>query len=231
MNIITYTDDIGQFESWWNVPGSWVEEPNLRRGGKSGVLRYEDTLGQTLYVKRQENHIYRSLLFPFGQQTIRREYAAYKAFNKIGIRTPELVYYGQSGDKAILVTKELKGFISFEQWLNNLDNSNTSEITLFAVLKGIAQTLSRMHTYRFQHNCVYPNHIFINLNDINENKEDIEIALIDLEKSRRRFTAKQATLHDLSQMKRHTPLTINEWKYFVQQYEIAFGAFFPSLYL
>ncbi|AWM80555.1 InaA protein [Gammaproteobacteria bacterium ESL0073] len=230
MNTITYSD-IEQFNYWWNVSGSWVEEPNRRRGGESGVLIHKDKVGQVFYVKRQEKHIYRSLLFPFGQQTIKRENLAYQAFKKIGIPTPELVYCGVSGDRAILVTKELKGFISFEQWLDQSNNSDANEIALFAVLRSIANVLSKMHKHRFQHNCVYPKHIFINLNDVQQGKENIEIALLDLEKSRKRFTAKQATLHDLPQIKRHTSLTMNEWRYFVQQYEIACDAFFPSLYI
>lgn len=230
MNTITY-NDIEQFNYWWNISGSWVEEPNRRRGGESGVLIHKNKEGQIFYVKRQEKHIYRTLLFPFGQQTIKREYSTYQAFKKIGITTPELVYYGTSGDKAILVTKELKAFISFEQWLDQIDSSEADEIALFAVLKSLAKVLSNMHKHRFQHNCIYPKHIFINLNDILQGKENIEIALLDLEKSRKRFTAKQAALHDFSQLKRHTPLTINEWVYFVQQYEIACDSFFPSLYI
>jgi len=228
MNTITYSA-AEKFEYWWGVSGSWVEEPNIRRGGRSGVLKHIDKAGQVFYIKRQEKHIYRSLLFPFGQQTILREYIAYQAFKKIGFKTPELVYCGQSGDKAILVTKALEGFISLEQWLNELEGSEANEITLFAVLKSLAKTLSNMHKHRFQHNCVYPKHIFINLNDVYQHQEDIDIVLLDLEKSRRRLTAKQAALHDLPQIKRHTPLTVNEWAYFVQQHEAAFGAFFPSL--
>ncbi|MFZ3206922.1 MAG: lipopolysaccharide kinase InaA family protein, partial [Pseudomonas sp.] len=27
------------FEQWWQLQGEWVEEPNHRRGGESGVQR------------------------------------------------------------------------------------------------------------------------------------------------------------------------------------------------
>lgn len=230
MNTITY-NDFEQFEYWWNISGNWVEKPNVRRGGVSGVLRFKDRSGQVLYIKRQEKHIYRSLFYPLGQQTIKREYKAYKLLSKIGIKTPELVYCGQLNDKAILVTKELKDFISFDCWLESLLNTEENELALFSVLKNIATVLAKMHRNSFQHNCIYPKHIFINLNDVNSGKDTIDIALIDFEKSRTRFTAKQAALHDIPQIRRHTLLTASEWRYFIEQYEIAFGSFFPSLYV
>lgn len=217
-----------QFEYWWNASEDWVEEPNKRRGGISGVLKFKDELGNLYYIKRQEKHIYRSILHPFGQQTLQREFKAYMAFKKADIKTPDLIYYGLIKDKAILVTKALKDFISFEDWLNSLNNAEIRKKYIFNVLKSIAKLLTKMHKQRLQHNCIYPKHIFINLNDITNNKENIDVALIDLEKSRKRFTAKQAALHDTPQIKRHTVLSDEEWNYFVEQYEIAFNSSFPD---
>ena len=31
-----------RFEFYWNQKGEWVEEPNQRRGGESGVQRIHD---------------------------------------------------------------------------------------------------------------------------------------------------------------------------------------------
>ena len=48
------------FDRWWSRRGRWVEAPNLRRSGESGVERITD--GQRLlYCKRQQGHLYRSL--------------------------------------------------------------------------------------------------------------------------------------------------------------------------
>ena len=48
------------FEFYWNQQGEWVEEPNQRRGGESGVQRIHDGEGRLLYAKRQVGHTYRS---------------------------------------------------------------------------------------------------------------------------------------------------------------------------
>jgi hypothetical protein len=53
-----------QFDFYWRQQGEWVEEPNQRRGGESGVQRLNDANGKLLYAKRQVGHIYRSLLHP-----------------------------------------------------------------------------------------------------------------------------------------------------------------------
>ncbi len=41
------------FEYFWNKQGEWVEEPNQRRGGESGVQRIQSSSGGLLYAKRQ----------------------------------------------------------------------------------------------------------------------------------------------------------------------------------
>ncbi len=30
-----------RFDRWWNTAGDWVEAPNVRRGGESGVQRLQ----------------------------------------------------------------------------------------------------------------------------------------------------------------------------------------------
>lgn len=225
-----FYNDVEKFNYWWNISTDWVEEPNFRRGGKSGVLRYKDNEGQVFYIKCQENHIHRSLLHPMGQPTIKREYKAYQRFNNANIKTPELVYCGQLGKRAILVTKELSHFSDLSHWLATIDHEKQQN-TILIVLSSIAKHLAKLHLSRLQHNCIYPKHIFISLDDIAINKETIGIAFIDLEKSRTRLAAKKAAMHDTPQIKRHTQLTNEEWLFFVKAYEQAFGSKLPKLYI
>ena len=223
-------NDIKQFNYWWNISTDWVEEPNYRRGGKSGVLRFKDETEQVFYIKCQENHIYHSLLHPLGQPTIKREYLAYQRFNKAQITTPKLIFCGQLGTRSILVTKELNHFTSLETWLSTV-NQATRQTAMVAILTSIAKQLAKLHLNCLQHNCIYPKHKFINCKDIDNNKDTINIAFIDLEKSRKRLTAKRAALHDTPQIRRHTQLTDEEWLYFIKAYEQAFGTKLPALYL
>ena len=60
---------------WWSVTGEWVEEPNNRRGGFSGVPRVVlPQSGECYYVKRQRNHLFRSVRYPTGRPKLLREW-------------------------------------------------------------------------------------------------------------------------------------------------------------
>jgi len=72
-----------RFEYFWRQQGEWVEEPNRRRGGESGVQRVMGPTGRLLYSKRQTGHIYRSWLHPFGRPTVLRERDALKGLRAL----------------------------------------------------------------------------------------------------------------------------------------------------
>ena len=44
-------------DRWLQVPGKWVEEPNRRRGGESGVQRVLTSDGRMLYRAQQVGHL------------------------------------------------------------------------------------------------------------------------------------------------------------------------------
>ncbi|MGH8333066.1 MAG: lipopolysaccharide kinase InaA family protein, partial [Pseudomonas fluorescens] len=110
-----------RFDYFWNQRGEWVEEPNARRGGESGVQRVVSGNGQLLYVKRQSGHIHRSLLHPFGRPTVLRERDALIGLNLLDVLVPEIVFCGAQRDpvhkwRALLITKALDGFEEIEHW-------------------------------------------------------------------------------------------------------------------
>ena len=116
------TSEIPQqaFQHWWQQQGDWVEEPNVRRGGESGVQRLLDETG-VLYAKKQIGHIYRSLLHPHGRPTVLRERKALQALPSLGVMVPRLIYCGvdydqQQGWRGLLVTEALEGFENIELW-------------------------------------------------------------------------------------------------------------------
>jgi len=69
----SHTATENRFEFYWQQQGEWVEEPNQRRGGESGVQRIHEANGRLLYVKRQVGHTYRSWRYPLGRPTVLRE--------------------------------------------------------------------------------------------------------------------------------------------------------------
>ncbi|MDR1936823.1 MAG: phosphotransferase [Candidatus Accumulibacter sp.] len=197
--------DPAEFERWWHRQGVWVEAPNLRRHGESGVqiLAPRAPAQAPLYCKRQTGHLYRSLRHPFGRPTILRELQAYRALARLGVGTPRLIYGGarrQNGQwRALLVTEALQGFVSLEQWYASRADAALTR----AMLQELASTLARLHRAGWQHGCCYPKHIFVKARIGESETPRVEIALIDLEKSRRRLWASNATRHDLDQLSRH----------------------------
>jgi hypothetical protein len=193
-----------EFDRWWQSRGAWVEPANRCRSGESGVqLLPRDAREPPLYCKRQIGHVYRTLLHPFGRPTVLRELQAYRAFARLGVGTPRLVYGGarklRGQWQALLVTEALQDFVSLEEWYTNGASAALKE----SVLYRLALALVRLHLGGWQHGCCYPKHVFVKTGKDENGEARAEIALIDLEKSRRRLSIKAAGRHDLGQLSRH----------------------------
>lgn len=193
------------FDEWWTVPGEWVEEPNQRRSGWSGMMtaRFGDTL---YYIKKQSNHLYRSLRHPLGMPTTSREFANILSLSVLGIKVPEPVFHGSrqgpEGFEGLLVTRELVGFKAIAE----AATLSADEKRQLAIASG--ETIGRMHRARLQHSCLYDKHVMYRWQD-----DKAEIALIDLEKLRRPYLPWRAAQHDLDQLYRHQNIwDHNEWQ-------------------
>ncbi|MGP6431285.1 lipopolysaccharide kinase InaA family protein [Pseudomonas sp. CH235] len=222
-----------RFDYYWNQRGEWVEEPNVRRGGESGVQRIMGRDGQLLYAKRQTGHIYRSWLHPFGRPTVLRELDALTGVAKLGVRVPEIVFCGAQPDsqfkwRALLVTKSLDGFQELEHWEAGGGREQYGEAVYERVLKDLAENLARMHKGRWQHSCIYIKHVFVRVTGEGESVK-VEVALIDLEKCRQRLTAYRSAAHDMKQLRRHSSFSATDWKKLVYFYETAFGSAIKGL--
>jgi hypothetical protein len=221
------------FEKWWQNQGDWVEEPNSRRGGMSGVQRIRSTDGTLLYAKRQVGHIYRSLLHPFGRPTVLREVDALQRLDRLGINVPKVVYCGAERDadhnwRALLVTAELKGFIEIEHWEAAGGREKHGEAFHQRVMEAVGAMIARMNNIRWQHNCLYPKHVFIRVEGDGPDAS-FQVGVLDLEKSRRRFTRKQAAQHDLKQLRRHSSWSDADWQHVIYGHSTAFGSAIKGL--
>ncbi|CAL95778.1 lipopolysaccharide kinase InaA family protein [Azoarcus olearius] len=193
------------FEAWWALPGEFVEPPNERRGGWSGVVRSQ-WQGEQCYVKRQRNHQCRGALHPFGWPTASREHFYLRRVKALGIAVPEVLYHGVRRDfggiDAVLATKALTGFVPLSS-IGRLDAATRRRLAI-----DLGDLLGRMHRARLQHGCLYDKHIMVRLNG-----GQPELALLDLEKMRYRITRRAAAERDLSQLRRHQQLWNDaEWR-------------------
>jgi tRNA A-37 threonylcarbamoyl transferase component Bud32 len=206
------------FERFWNVAENWVDEPNSRRRGSSGVIRATFD-GDVLYIKKQVNHLHYSVPYPLGRPTALREAEAIAAAREIGINVPEIIYCDSrriDGEHhTILVTKALQGFLSLDDFVAQAQNHD--ELDNYKLIRDVASTLAILHRNRWQHGALYAKHIFVR-----KQGRHYKIALIDLEKMRRRLTFQQASLHDIDQLSRHQACWDRvHWQQFLDEYQKA----------
>lgn len=199
------SDDVARHEALWNLnKNQWYEAPNIRRGGWSGVckasLSFIDAGKQSVFIKRQENHFYKSLRHCLTKRpTFEREYNNIIQFAKLGIPTLDVIYFSSkkvNGNyQCILVTKELEGYQSLETLCLPLIEKKSRQ----AVLHSLSEAMRNMHAHGYQHGSLYPKHVFVKININGE----VETCFIDLEKTRRRIFKIISSIKDLDVFNRH----------------------------
>ena len=215
------------FSRWLEIPGEWVEEPNVRRGGTSGVKRIRSDKGQMLYRKQQSGHIFRSLRHPFGYPTVMREREALLACDALNVIVPALVFAAcrkeQGQWQALLVTEALEGFKSLEDCYAEQLQLVWGEALQLEILREFGRALGRLNRGRWQHGCLRLKHVFVRVDGAKP-----EVALLDLEKSRQRLLASRASGHDLRQVKNRLPMTAPQWAAFLEGYRSTYGNALPK---
>ncbi|MCK4509713.1 MAG: hypothetical protein KAU27_14290 [Desulfuromonadales bacterium] len=201
-------NNLDSFEKLWNLELDWFEEPNQRRGGWSGVSRCDLELPEGgkvgVFLKRQENHITRTVLHPFGMSTFIREIQNILRFKKASIPALEPVYFAVrkvEGDlRAILCSEALDGYEPLENLVKRWSTEGWPDRnTRQRLMEAIASVTSRMHGHKIQHNCFYPKHIFVRLSET-----AINVRIIDLEKAKVKILRRYATFRDLYALNRHS---------------------------
>lgn len=220
---------LDSFESLWDADLSWFEEPNRRRNGWSGVSQHvlKRPEGGTLavFIKRQQNHNFRTLLHPVrGLPTVYREYRNIRRMKKHGVPCPDLVFYGHriAGRQwqAILVTRSLEGYRPLEDSLGAIEQDNLDARR--ALIASVAQTLSQMHRHYLRHSCLHAKHIFVRAEHAGGSNGEgtcrFDAAVIDLEKMRVFFPVSRLAIHDLDQLYRHWRRREGDWETLIDSY-------------
>ena len=208
--------NLSDFDAFWALEESWFEPVNQWRGGWSGVSRHTvpgpDGLDTGLFVKRQQNYQSRSLRHPVrGEPTLAREFRNLLTFRQAGIHTPEPVFFAQrwreGKPEAILVTRELSGYHSLEDYLQHPERTGATTAALRRdAVRLFAAWVRNIHAARLQHNCLYPKHVLLGAGfpqARSANGTGSEICLIDLEKAKRRLFRNTAMYRDLDTLNRH----------------------------
>ncbi|MDQ1331804.1 MAG: InaA protein [Thermodesulfobacteriota bacterium] len=212
---------LGSFGSLWDLKGRFIEEPNYRRGGWSGIVLHEIVLqnGQPLkiIIKRQENHTFRSILHPLrGTPTFYREYKNICRLEKFNIPTLQPLFYGErrinGNTQALLVIRFLNGYRNLDDILT--EAGINEHFDLKSIIDSVAEMAAKIHSLRIQHNCLYGKHIFVKT----EENGSADVRFIDLEKMHSGLSRFHVAAHDLGALFRHAPWPGDSWKLFLQSY-------------
>ncbi|WP_278398201.1 lipopolysaccharide kinase InaA family protein [Stutzerimonas kunmingensis] len=187
------SNGLASFDALWALRLEAVDEPNTERGGWSSVYRLE--LGETAYyLKRQSNHLTRSLRHPFGEPTFAREFRNIRRYQQLGIPTLQASFFGcrrRAGERrAILLTRALDGWEDLASWLARW--SQLSEAPRQAIIRAVGELTRNLHRARQVHCCLYPKHIFLR-----EQGGRWQACLIDLEKARPLLLGQRDRIKDL----------------------------------
>jgi tRNA A-37 threonylcarbamoyl transferase component Bud32 len=173
---------------------------------------------RAVYLKRQENHSRFSLRHPIkGEATFAREFGMILHLRKHGVPTLNPLFFGEHFTKgahgAVLMTEALEGYRALEEMLDDGEIAAMSFVEKRQLLSALAIAVRKMHDANVQHRSLYPKHLMV------KRGEGFEVAMIDLEKSRRSYVPYLRMLRDLTTLSRHT----NEWSlsgrmYFYCQY-------------
>ncbi|MNP01250.1 hypothetical protein D3C76_930550 [compost metagenome] len=192
---------LADFDALWQLDVPAVDEPNRERGGWSSVHRLEVD-GHVYYLKRQSNHLTRSLLRPLGEPTFACEFRNIQRYRQLEIPALEAVFFGQrevGGERrAILMTRALEGWRPLDSWLK--DWSSLGAERRQAILRACGMLARRLHEAGQMHGCFYPKHIFLR-----EAGEEFESCLIDLEKTRPLLLGTRDRVKDLEPLLRRAP--------------------------
>lgn len=212
---------LATFDQLWALDTPWFEEPNYRRNGWSGVVKYalsnKNGDKTRVFIKRQENHNCKTFLHPVkGVPTFQREFINIKKLNDKQVPSLSALYYAErsnnGNNQAILITLSLEGYQSLEEFC--ADDANKAHPQRQAIMSLAGEVTRKMHDAHFRHNCLYPKHLFLK-----HNKKNIDIRVIDLEKLKWLPLYQQIRYNDLSRIiRRGDPMTYDDIKTLLSSY-------------
>lgn len=189
---------MADFDALWTLQLTAVDEPNIERGGWSSVFRLE-LEGVAFYLKRQSNHLTRSLTRPLGEPTFAREFRAIRQFQSLGIPALEASYFGcrrvGGEQRAVLLTRALDGWQDLDGWLMQWPELSAARRT--GIVRATGALARQLHAAGQMHGCFYPKHIFLR-----EQPEGWQARLIDLEKTRPLLLGRADRVKDLEPLLR-----------------------------
>jgi tRNA A-37 threonylcarbamoyl transferase component Bud32 len=197
---------LDSLEAWWTLALREVEPGNRRRGGWSQVFRFVLAGVGGVFVKRQEDHVYRSWRHPLrGRLTAEREFHALAHCREAGVAVTEPVLYAcdtaNGHQRGVLVTRALDGYRGLDTVTRG--TSWPDRLSRGRLLRQTALLVRTLHAARLEHGCLYPKHVMVQDTWLmTGDQAGPPLVLIDLEKCTRRWRRATCRLRDLDSLNR-----------------------------
>lgn len=220
------------FDSWFCAEGDLVEEGNFRgcdnNSSWSHVSRIVLPTGETIYLKRQQNHYSNNILLKLLRiLTFQLEWKNYRALKDAGIPTLNIIHFANrkhNGNRqCIIVSEELQGMTPIGDlidWYN--ENQWPSRTQRLAMLAAIVKVIRKMHDAGIIHNALYNRHIYLNIplqDGVPVMPDHFEACLIDLERAKSPGpNSPKLITHDLEKMFRRINWPARDCLWFLKQY-------------
>lgn len=189
---------LADFDALWAVQLEAVDEPNIERGGWSSVFRLELD-GAAFYLKRQSNHLTRSIAHPLGEPTFAREFRNIRRYERLGVPALRASFFGQrkvgGEQRAVLLTRALDGWTDLGVWLQQWPQLGEDQRQ--AIIRATGELARTLHRAGQMHGCFYPKHIFLR-----ERADGWQACVIDLEKTRPLLLGRRDRIKDLEPLVR-----------------------------
>lgn len=189
---------LADFDALWAVQLEAVDEPNIERGGWSSVFRLELD-GVAFYLKRQSNHLTRSIAHPLGEPTFAREFRNICRYERLGVPALHASFFGQrkvgGEQRAVLLTRALDGWTDLGVWLQQWPQLGEDQRQ--AIIRATGELARTLHRAGQMHGCFYPKHIFLR-----ELADGWQACVIDLEKTRPLLLGRRDRIKDLEPLVR-----------------------------
>ncbi|MEM7384228.1 MAG: lipopolysaccharide kinase InaA family protein [Verrucomicrobiota bacterium] len=197
------------FDDFWAMEKTWVEKPNKRRGGSSGVARLELSgpggCVVPVFLKCQENQYFRSVENGFrARLTYEREIENLLKLATLGVPVVEPLYFEEKcqfgKSRAVLLTPELSGYRSLQDWLILWDREGwPGKSCRQKIAERLGAELGRFHRLGWCYRALYPKHVFLRISE-----GELSVRFIDLENARTSWWRRRDRIKDLGPFFRRT---------------------------
>jgi heptose I phosphotransferase len=111
------------------------------------------------------------------------EYSAYKILQDIGVETPKLVCYGNEkkiwNNRSFVISEEITNFEQLDFFFNKKKYHKVKKKFEDQVYKEIVEIVSKLHKNGIIHHDLYLCHFLLDLNSLDDKKNNPKIYLID----------------------------------------------------